>query len=92
MLTNVARHAEATRVQITLEIGRASVRLDVRDNGRRDSATSPRAQSRLGLLGMQERAAAFGGRVVIASAPHKGTRCACGFRLARRESNSEAHR
>ena len=34
IMTNVARHAEATRVNVSLEIGRASIGLNVRDNGR----------------------------------------------------------
>jgi signal transduction histidine kinase len=73
ILTNVARHAEATRVYVTIAVGRASVRLDVRDNGK-GLAELPFAHQRLGLLGMQERAAAFGGRVSVSGAPLKGTR------------------
>ena len=73
MLTNVARHAGATIVQITLDVGQRSVRLQVRDNGcGMDTVPGP-YRKRLGLLGMQERAAAFNGRVRILSAPQKGT-------------------
>jgi signal transduction histidine kinase len=71
-LTNIARHAQATRAQIRLAIGRRAVSLDVRDNGRgmRQSLSQPAG---LGLLGMRERAAAFGGTVAIHSTPHSGT-------------------
>ena len=73
MMTNVARHARATRVQITLAAGRGSISLVVRDNGRGIGEVPKAHQQRLGLLGMQERAAAFGGRVTIAGAPPRGT-------------------
>jgi signal transduction histidine kinase len=75
MLTNIARHAEATRVQITLDIRQSFVLLDVRDNGRGMSQTPvdpPRPQ--LGLLGMRERANALGGRVTISAVSPHGTR------------------
>ena len=71
-MTNVARHAEATRVNVSLEIGRASIGLNVRDNGR--GIREPGARSpRLGILGMKERAVVFGGRVVVAGSTGKGT-------------------
>jgi signal transduction histidine kinase len=71
-LTNIARHAEATQVQIRLAIGRATVRLDVRDNGH--GMREPRSRrTGLGLVGMRERAAAFGGNVVINSGSSQGT-------------------
>jgi signal transduction histidine kinase len=72
-LTNVARHAQATQAQIGLRISRTVVSLDVRDNGRgmRESASGLRAG--LGLFGMRERAAAFGGTVIIRSTSYTGT-------------------
>jgi signal transduction histidine kinase len=75
MLTNIARHAEATRVHITLDIGQSFVCLDVRDNGRGMSCTPvdpPRLH--LGLVGMRERANALGGRVTISAVSPHGTR------------------
>ena len=70
-LTNIARHAQATHAQIRLLIGRTAVSLDVRDNGR--GMREPQASPGLGLLGMRERAAAFGGTVTIRSTPYTGT-------------------
>jgi signal transduction histidine kinase len=64
-LTNVARHAEATAVQVKLERGDRWIVLEVRDDGRGISshaATSPRS---LGLLGVRERARNLGGAVSI---------------------------
>ncbi|MGD2135910.1 MAG: PAS domain S-box protein, partial [Gemmatimonadales bacterium] len=72
-LTNVTRHAAASRVQVTLSrIGREAV-LDVIDNGRGlTDAEIDRPQS-LGLLGMRERAVALGGEVEFRSPPDGGT-------------------
>ncbi len=86
IMTNVARHAEATRVHIALDIGRVSVGLSVRDNGR-GIRESPRPHSpRLGILGMKERAVVFGGRVIVAGSPGKGTAVRVRIPMARHES------
>lgn len=71
MLTNVARHAAATRVTAMLRMTAGSVVFDVRDNGR-GLSSAPRGPGHLGLLGMQERAAAVGGRVTVRSGPGGG--------------------
>lgn len=69
-LTNVARHAAAARVHVTLEAADGGVRLVVQDDGR---GFRPREVSlSLGLLGMRERAAALGGQVRVDSAPGAG--------------------
>ncbi|OFW51275.1 MAG: hypothetical protein A3G77_05465 [Acidobacteria bacterium RIFCSPLOWO2_12_FULL_68_19] len=73
-LTNVARHAGATRVHVTLALDGGAVTLDVRDNGRgiaAEAAASPRS---IGLLGMRERARVFGGTVTVAPLAPRGTR------------------
>jgi PAS domain S-box-containing protein len=72
-LTNVARHAQATRAEVVLQKQRDRLVLWIRDNGRGfDQADSCLSQS-LGLLGMRERAAILGGQVKISSAPGQGT-------------------
>jgi len=72
-LTNVARHAQATRTEVVLQKQGDRLVLWIRDNGRGfDQADSSLSQS-LGLLGMRERAAILGGQVKISSAPGKGT-------------------
>jgi signal transduction histidine kinase len=69
-LTNVARHAEATRVSVELEI-EESICVSIRDNGVGfDPATVKR---RLGLLGMQERLEIVGGTLSIDAASRRGT-------------------
>ncbi len=76
-LTNVARHAQAAQVSVIVERSAREVRLLVEDDGRGFDvdATARRAESerRLGLAGMQERAALVGGAVTIESAPGRGT-------------------
>lgn len=71
-LTNVARHACATRVAVRLELGADSVRLDVTDNGRGLSA-NPGPQ-RFGLLGMRERVAELHGSLELQSPSSGGLR------------------
>lgn len=68
-VTNVQRHAGATRVEIAFERQRDTMQLLVRDDGR----GGIRALGN-GLSGMQERIRALGGRVVIESPPGAGTR------------------
>jgi signal transduction histidine kinase len=70
-LTNVARHADATEVHVTLDIGEHST-LSIDDNGRGfDSSVVSR---RLGLLGMRERLSLVGGELKISSSLSGGTR------------------
>ncbi len=73
-LTNVARHAQATDVGVVLERRPHSVVAVVEDNGRGfdpQEALAPGAV-RLGLFGMQERAALVGGRWEVESSSGKG--------------------
>jgi len=62
-LTNVARHAKATRVEIDLGEHDGCLVLEVRDNGRGISPAALEDSRSFGLVGMKERAAAFGGEV-----------------------------
>jgi len=72
-LTNVARHAKATRAEVVLQKQRDRLVLLIRDNGRGFDQADPSLSKSLGLLGMRERAAILGGKVNISSAPGKGT-------------------
>jgi two-component system sensor histidine kinase ChiS len=76
-LTNVARHAEASRVTVTVEASQGIVRMVVADDGagfdpRRRA--DPADRQRWGLLIMAERAEAVGGRCWVESSPGEGTR------------------
>lgn len=72
-LTNVARHARATRVDITLQCQDPMVLMEIKDNGRGIAPENLTAQRSLGLLGMQERANQLGGSLFIRGAPDGGT-------------------
>jgi PAS domain S-box-containing protein len=72
-LTNVAKHADATQVEATLERTDDEVILTVRDNGRGFSTDAPRKQGSFGLTGLRERAYLLGGDVRLESAPGQGT-------------------
>ena len=73
-LTNVAKHAQASRVEMALVREDGAVTLSVSDNGRGFSPQDPRKPSSFGLMGLRERAYALGGEVRIDSAPGRGTR------------------
>ncbi len=72
-LTNVARHAQATRVAARLEAGASELVLEVRDNGRGISAGEIGNSKSLGLLGMRERVQQLQGQLSITGAPGAGT-------------------
>jgi PAS domain S-box-containing protein len=72
-LTNVARHASATYVNIFLEEEATSLVLVVEDNGRGITESEASDPKSLGLLGMRERALVFGGQVEIRGTPGRGT-------------------
>lgn len=76
-LTNTAKHAEATRVEVHLAILPAEAKLVVRDDGRGfDPAVlvpGSADPSGWGLVGIRERALLLGGRCDIETAPGAGT-------------------
>jgi PAS domain S-box-containing protein len=71
-LTNVARHAGATTVEVALRLDRGQLRLDVADDGVGFPDLSPRG-STLGILGMGERARRFGGDCTVKRRSPRGT-------------------
>jgi len=73
-LTNVARHAFATRVRIDLQVKGGLLTLTVADNGRGFEPQKLAESECLGLAGMRERASLLGGRLLLQSKPGKGTR------------------
>jgi signal transduction histidine kinase len=73
-LANVARHAEARSVAVELRGEADGVSLAVVDDGRGFDPDDSAEGGRMGLVGMQERIAAVGGRLVIQAAPGRGAR------------------
>jgi PAS domain S-box-containing protein len=73
-LTNVVRHANATRINISLKEKADNIILTVRDNGEGIKESEISNANSLGLLGMRERAILLGGVIKISAAPGKGTK------------------
>jgi signal transduction histidine kinase len=71
-LTNVARHAAASSVDVSMKLDRGRLKLEVSDDGIGMPEIAPRG-STLGLLGMRERARRFGGECVIRRREPRGT-------------------
>ena len=71
-LTNVLKHADATRVTVRLRLHEKAVELVVQDNGAGFDPGAVR-DGGLGLVGMRERVALLGGRMVVESSEGAGT-------------------
>jgi PAS domain S-box-containing protein len=72
-LTNIARHAEANRVEVVLQCRNDGVMLMIRDDGKGFDPSKVKATS-FGLVGMRERLLAVGGELEIHSELQNGTR------------------
>jgi signal transduction histidine kinase len=68
-LTNVAKHAEASRARVVVSRDADALRLEISDDGRGGADTAKGT----GLLGLRDRAEAEGGTLVVVSPPGRGT-------------------
>jgi len=68
-LTNISKHANATRVEVDLTIARGVLSLEVSDNGRGLSQEDLGKARSFGIRGLRERAAQVGGWVDLSSGP-----------------------
>ena len=75
-ITNIARHAEATRVAVILEASEKEVRMIIEDNGRgfltNEAEPADKPSKRLGLLGIRERLSLVSGTLEVESEPGCG--------------------
>ncbi|MFF2326886.1 MULTISPECIES: sensor histidine kinase [unclassified Streptomyces] len=71
-LTNAHKHARASLTEVTLAYGERTLEITVADNGR--GTAKQGAGTGHGLIGMRERATAFGGTLTAGPAPHGGYR------------------
>lgn len=76
-LSNVYKHAQATKVKIEFTLAGDTLRMAIADNGRAFSVPEKigghKRSGRLGLLGMQERLRLVGGNLAVDSTPGRGT-------------------
>jgi signal transduction histidine kinase len=72
-LTNVAKHAQASVVSITVGRQGDDVRMVIEDDGRGFDRTAVGVLPGLGIVGISERAELLGGSLTFESAPTRGT-------------------
>jgi len=75
-LTNVARHAQASRVEVIIQKLPEGICMKIKDDGKSfqvDRVLHGKGRKHLGLLGMRERLEMVGGSLAVESAPGKGT-------------------
>ena len=75
-LANIAQHARATQITVSLKHAPDAVRMEVHDDGRSfevGRVLLAKKYKRLGILGMRERVEMVGGVFVVESAPGQGT-------------------
>jgi len=72
-LTNIMRHAKATRVRVDVTTSRTALKISIEDNGVGMTLTNV-GQKSLGIIGMKERIGRLGGQFNIVSEPGQGTR------------------
>jgi signal transduction histidine kinase len=89
-LTNIIRHANATKVEVRLFEAAEHFVLEVKDNGRGISESEIQNTKSIGLVGMRERAALLGGEVRWRGHPGKGTTVS--VRIPRRARDSAQRR
>jgi signal transduction histidine kinase len=76
-LSNALKHAQASKVQVVVDLDAVPARIEVNDDGQGfDPDAVPLRARHLGLLSMEERAGAIGGTLRIDSAPGRGTHVA----------------
>lgn len=72
-LTNVARHAEATSVYVSLNFNSKMLTMEIRDNGIGITEEQINSSKSLGLVGLRERVNPWGGKVIISGIKNIGT-------------------
>ncbi len=75
-LTNIARHAEASRVETSIQRLPQAILMQIKDNGKSFDVSQmwhARRRQHLGLLGMRERVEMVGGKFRVESTPGRGT-------------------
>jgi signal transduction histidine kinase len=81
-LTNVVKHSHATRAEVRASVDDGLLRIDIRDDG--SGGADPGGH---GLVGMNDRVTALGGRLQIESPKGGGTRVTATLPLAAFESS-----
>ena len=83
MLSNIGRHAHASKVAIGITVSAHEVSITVSDNGQGADAAAFEAADAYGVMGMRERARHLGGSLSISSAPGEGASLHLNIQLAK---------
>lgn len=89
-LTNIAKHASAGLVKVSLQKVSGAVRMEINDDGKSfqvERVLFAKRNKRLGLVGMRERVEMVGGSFRVESAPGKGTTVRAQIPLGSRTKN-----
>ncbi len=86
-LTNITRHADATRVKVSLKENTTVIEMRVSDNGKGISKKQLSAPQSFGIIGMRERAHSLGGSLVIAGDRGDGTTVTVTIPILRKGGN-----
>jgi signal transduction histidine kinase len=82
-VTNVLKHADASRIDCTIGYHDGAIYLDVVDDGRARRSDPPRPGGGHGLIGMRERVAVYGGTLETGPLPERGYRVTATLPVAR---------
>jgi signal transduction histidine kinase len=89
-MTNILRHAEATKVEVVLKSHPKNLVLRVKDNGVGIGRQQIAAPLSLGILGIRERVRFWGGKSFFTGSPGKGTTMTVSIPIARRKVSLKA--
>ena len=84
-LTNIVKHADATKGKVTITADGEIANITIADDGRGFADRTSETHLRFGLKTMKDRAKSAGGKLSISSGPGQGTRVLIQLPLARRE-------
>lgn len=90
LLGNAARHSQASKVKVTLNIDSDIVRVSVDDNGKGIAADDLQSDGNLGIKITRDRVEMLGGRAEIDSVPGQGTRITFEMPMAKAEETPAA--
>lgn len=90
-LTNVVRHANATRLSVRISITASELLLSVSDNGTGFDPATLSSSRRFGLMGIRERVLVYGGTSTIDSEPGRGTTLSVIIPIDRTADSQEKH-
>jgi len=88
-LTNIARHAMASEVEISLAQDQRGFSMEVKDNGVGLQPGDTQKTNSFGLIGMKERIHALGGEFVLSTFPDSGTTLSIFIAMGEKKTTSE---